>query len=205
MALKEDNEITVKINATKKQMLDLFNLKEFELKNIHYLEDFFYVPKTLNIKNMTTREILSNAVLIRDLYNASGDKPVVKNRCLCYKHKVFNDKDEIVSQKKYNVDIQSIEDAKQFLNAIGYVFILNIREYEYQFEKDGLMFELKDVINGDLIMEIETVKNSKFNSIEAIKSYLIKLEFPIDYSNLFVKKAETQLEKIKVDKYIKKV
>ncbi len=194
MPLKDNNEITVKLNATKQQMLNLLIEKGFELKATQYLKDCYFVPKTLNIKNNSVRNILSKAVIIRSLY--TEDKNTCKSIRLCFKQKVFNNEDEIVEQTSYNIEIANQEDAKNFLNAIGYTQILNINEYEYQLTKDNIMFEIKEVVNGILLMEIETIEDSKFNSIEKIKQYLIELNLPVDYSNLFVKKAEIELQKV---------
>lgn len=194
MSIKNNNEITVKINTTKQQFINLLISKGFKQKTTQYLEDFYFVPKTVDLKINSVREILSKAVLIRNLY--SEDKKLVKGMRLCYKQKVFNNNDEIVEQKSYNVEILNPEDAKKFLNAIGYDLILNINEYEYQFVNNNLMFEIKQIVNGDLIMEIETISNSEFSSLDEVIKYLKQLSLPIDYSNLFVKKAEIELSKI---------
>ncbi len=193
MALKQNNEITVKLNTTKQELIELLTSKGFTLKNKQFLEDLYFIPNNLNIKNLSVREIISHAVLLRSLFEI--DKVTYKGIRLCYKQKVFDNNDCVTKQTQYNVDVISREDAKNFLQAIGYTQILEICEYEYQLIKNELMFEIKDVENGDILMEIETVESKNFDTVDKIIQYLKQLKLPVDETNYFVKKAEIELQK----------
>lgn len=193
MALKESNEITVKLTTSKEEIISQLITKGFKLDVKQYLEDFYFIPENLDVKNNSIKNILSHSILIRNLYDITKDK--CKSCKLCYKLKEFNNNDEIINQKSYNVEIYNPQDAKNFLKAIGYYQILNINEYEYHLIKNGLTIEIKEVINGELLMEVETINDEKLNTIQKIKAYVDKLNLPIDKGNFFVKKAEIELKK----------
>ena len=127
MALKESNEITVKLTASKEEIISQLVTKGFKLDVKQYLEDFYFIPKNLDVKNNSIKNILSHSILIRNLYNTTKDK--CKSCKLCYKLKEFNNNDEIINQKSYNVEIYNPQDAKNFVEAIGCYLILNINEY----------------------------------------------------------------------------
>ena len=74
---------------------------------------------------------------------------------------------------------------------------MEINEFDLVFEKKGLKIAIKDIENGDQLLEIETVKdNIELDTIEKIIQKIEELKIPIDKNNYFVKKAEIELEKI---------
>ena len=74
------------------------------------------------------------------------------------KIKNFDEHGDILSQKSVNCDIASIEDAKNLLKAMGYKEIMNIKEENIVYEKDGFELAIKNVINGDNLIEVELEK-----------------------------------------------
>ena len=72
---------------------------------------------------------------------------------------------------------------------------MNIKEDDVVYAKDGLELAIKDVKNGDLLIEIETESNTKFDTIEKLKQIVKDLSLPIEPSEFFIKKAEIELEK----------
>ena len=87
-----------------------------------------------------------------------------------------------------------IEDAKQLLKAIGYREIMNIKEEDKEYEKNGFKLLVKEVENSNNLIEAET--NSSYDTIEKLVQKLNELEIPIYKDNYFVKKAEIQLDKL---------
>lgn len=156
-------------------------------------EDNYFIPKDTNIKSETIRDIIKKAIIIRQVGN---------DKVLVFKKKKINENGDIVEQEKFECDILDIEKAKRFLEAIGYKNIMNIFEEDVCYSKDGLGLALKNIKNGDNLMEIETEDIEGFRTIEELKEKLLKLNLPIDTSNFFVKKAEVELKKV-INKTIK--
>lgn len=71
---------------------------------------------------------------------------------------------------------------------------MNIVENDIVYGKDDFEIAIKDIKNGDKLIEVEN--NNKINTIEKVKKQIIDLEIPIDDTNFFVKKAEIELDKL---------
>ena len=188
------NEITVKIKCSVNQLINQLENENFKIIEKFYLQDKYFIPKGMNTKEHTSREKLSNAILLR---NFDEELPRRKQYKMTFKRKQIDKKGNITQQEKAECEILNIEDGKKFLNSIGYIEIMEINEFDLVFEKKGLKIAIKDIENGDQLLEIETVKdNIELDTIEKIIQKIEELKIPIDKSNYFVKKAEIELEKI---------
>lgn len=185
MGVEKNNEITVRINGGFDEVIEILKDKGFKISDKFSLEDSYFVPKDIEINKMTTRQILEKSVIVRD---------VGRCKVLVFKKKEMDEKGNILSQEKVECDIFNIEDGKRFLKAIGYKEIMEIAEDDTAYSKDGLCLVLKNVKNGDNLIEVET-KEEDLSTIEELKRKLLELNLPIDTSNFFVKKAEIELEK----------
>ena len=160
------NEITVKINATMEEIHKIIREKEYEEIDKFSLDDTYFIPENLDIEKISTREILAKALIIRRI---KRDGKTIKQ--ITFKIKNIDSKGNILSQKSINCEIKSIEDAKKLLQAIGYREIMNIKENDTEYRKNGFQLAIKDIINGDKLIEIE--ENEKYDTIEKIiKPYI---------------------------------
>ena len=191
MGLKESNEITVKVKCELEELYKI--LEEYGFKALHKfsMDDYYFIPESLNLNQMSVREILAKAVLVRDILGKTSGEISKK---ITVKIKNFDEQGNILSQKSVNCDIASIEDAKNLLKAIGYKEIMNIKEEDIVYEKDSFELSIKNVINGDNLIEVET--DDKYNTIEKLIEKINEINIPIYTDNYFVKKAEVELEKI---------
>ena len=55
---------------------------------------------------------------------------------------------------------------------------------------------IKDINNGDKLIEVETEENNDFDTVEKLIKKVNELEIPIYTDNYFVKKAEIELDKV---------
>ena len=81
---------------------------------------------------------------------------------------------------------------------LGYYEIMNIIEDDIIYYNDKIELAIKDVYNGDLLIETETNKN--ITTIEELKEIIERLEILFEKDNYFVKKAEETLDKILKEK-----
>ena len=72
---------------------------------------------------------------------------------------------------------------------------MNIKEDDVVYEKDGFQLAIKDIKNGDNLIEIETEENKELDTIEKLIKKINEIEIPIYTDNYFVKKAEVELDK----------
>ena len=187
MSVEKNNEITVKVNGSFDKVIEILVNKGFEITDKFSLEDSYFIPKNIEVNKMSIREILSNAVIVRE---------VGRDKVLVFKKKEIDNKGNILKQEKIECNILNIDDAKRFMEAIGYKELMEIDEDDICYSKDGLGLVLKNVRNGDNLIEVETIEEEGLSTAEDLKEKVLELRLPIDTSNFFVKKAEEELKKI---------
>lgn len=191
MLIKEENEITVKVICSKEELLNCLKDKGFEEGRTYSLDDYYLIPNTLDIKNMSTKEILSKAVILR--YIVDNEKIV---QTITFKIKDIADNGDIISQQAINCEVINIEDAKNLFKALDYYEIMNIKEDDVVYYKDNFELTIKYIENSDILIEIETKANTEWDTIEKIKKLLLQINIPIEKDEYFIKKAENELNKI---------
>lgn len=192
--MKENDEITVKIETSIDEFYNLLQDRGYIIVNRFTMDDSYFIPKELDISNMTVREILSNAILTRYIVdNIPNDKIY---QMITYKKKDITEDGTIIGQESINCYVLDTLQAKKLLTSIGYVEIMNIKEKDIVYEKDEIQLCIKDIENGDKLVEVETKYNEKYNTVDKIKNKLIKENLPIDLNDCYIKKAEIELNKI---------
>ena len=189
MSVKEENEITIKVTCSNDELIKHLTNKGFIEGRKFTLDDYYLVPKNINIEKLTTREILAKAVIIR--YIVDDGKIIQK---ITFKKKNINDKGEILNQKATNCDILDIKEGINLFNELGYYEIMNIKESDVIYYKDKIELALKFIENSNTLIEIET--NDNFDTIDKLKKLVNEIEIPIEQGAYFVKKAEDELNKI---------
>jgi len=189
-----DNEITVKVKCELNELYKILEEKGFIITDKFSLNDIYLVPERLKIEEMSTREILSHAVIIR---NVIQEMPYGIQNKITFKKKEFDNEGNILKQTATSCEIKNIEDAKKLFQAIGYKEIMHIKENDLVYGKDGFELAIKDIQDGEKLIEIETVEdNIELDTIEKLKEKVVSIEIPIYTDNYFVKKAEIELDKI---------
>ncbi len=192
--MKNNNEVTLRIEKEINEFKEELKKKGFEETEHFILDDIFMIPSSLKINELSTREIISNAIIIRKVNDFTKDEV---RRDVSYKMKKFNENGDIIEQKSTRLKILDCNDAEKFFETIGYKTIMNITEEDYGFAKDGMYITTKDVKNGDNMIEAETqYDNSKYDTIEKVLKWLEKENLSLDFSDLYIKKAEVELNKI---------
>ena len=191
MEKKNSNEITVKIKCDLDEFYKTIKERGFEEIDHFNLEDTFFIQNDLNLENMTTREILSKAVLVRQV---TYDYKIVK--LIVFKKKEFDENGNILDQQNIECNVLDTEEAKRLLKAMNYKEIMQIVENDLVFRKDNVQFAVKDVVNGDKLIEMEMGFNESFDTLSQIEEKIKELDLPVYTDNFFVKKAEIELNKI---------
>ena len=191
MAIKEENEVTIKVTCSQDKLLNCLIKEGFKEGRKFSLDDYYFIPQNLNIKSLSAREILSKSIIIRYIVD-NGD--IFQK--ITFKIKDIADNGDIISQRAINCDVLNIEDAKKLFKALGYYEIMNIKEHDVIYYKNKFELALKYIENSDILIEIETESNTEWDTIEKIKNIISKINIPIEKDNYFIKKAENELNKI---------
>ena len=193
MPIKQENEITIRILCSKEELIKHLEEKGLKKGRKFRLNDHYLIPKTLKIEELTVREILSKAVIVRNIDN--DGKKVNK---ITFKKKNINEKGEIVSQAATSCEVMDYTEGIRLFEELGYYEIMNIIEDDIIYYNDKIELAIKDVYNGDLLIETETNKN--ITTIEELKKIIENLEILFEKDNYFVKKAEETLDRILKEK-----
>lgn len=193
------NEITVRIKCSLDEMYNILKNKGFNIVDKYNLEDIYYIKKDCKVKEQLIGKLLERYILIRKItqFVPSEFKDSYNIDLLVLKNKDIALDGTIKNQQKKECEIQSIEQGKEFIEALGYKQLIVIREKTLVYGRGELKLAIKDIENGENLIEIETVENfPELDSIEKIKKKINELQIPIDTNDYFVKKAEIELKKI---------
>ena len=189
MPIKQENEITIRILCSKEELIRHLEEKGLKKGRKFRLDDHYLIPKILKLEELTVREILSKSVIIRNIEN---DGKIVNK--ITFKKKNINEKGEIVSQAATSCEVMDYTEGIRLFEELGYYEIMNIIEDDIIYYNDNIEIAIKDVYNGDLLIETET--NNNITTIEELKEIIESLEIPFEKDNYFVKKAEERLGKV---------
>lgn len=192
MPISKNNEITVRVEYSYKQLDTDLKSNGFKETNKYKFIDIFLIPSEVNIHKECNRKILEKAILLREAIGITTNR---NSKKITFKQKKINDKGEILSQYSIKCLIQSIGDAQELFTAIGYKELMKIEEIHTCYEKNGFKIIVKEIKNGSILIEAET--NEKYKTIEELKKEMANIDISVDLSNFFVKKAEEELEKLK--------
>lgn len=193
------NEITVRIKCSLDEMYNILKNKGFNIVDKYNLEDIYYIKRNCDVKKQQISKLLERYILIRKItqFVPSNFIDSYNINLLVLKNKDIALDGTIKNQQKKECEIQSIEQGKEFIDALGYKQLIVIREKTLVYGKGELKLAIKDIENGENLIEIETVENfPELDSIEKIKQKINELQIPIDTNDYFVKKAEIELKKI---------
>lgn len=193
------NEITIKISCSLKEMYDTLENKGFLISDKFYLEDIYYVPNSINIKEQSIRKTLSEYVLVRNITQFEPNDFINSYNItnITYKSKKIASNGDIIDQEKTDCKIYNKEQGKKILEKLGYKEIMTIKEKTIVYKKDELELAIKDVENGDNLIEIETIEdNPELDTTDKLKEKINELQIPIETNDYFVKKAENELRRI---------
>ena len=193
MPIKQENEITIRILCSKEELIRHLEEKGLKKGRKFRLDDHYLIPKILKLEELTVREILSKSVIIRNIEN---DGKIVNK--ITFKKKNINEKGEIVSQAATSCEVMDYTEGIRLFEELGYYEIMNIIEDDIIYYNDKIELAIKDIYNGDLLIETETNKN--ITTIEELKKMIERLEILFEKDNYFVKKAEETLDKILKEK-----
>jgi len=192
------NEITVRITCSLQEMYNILQNKGFKIIDKYNLEDTYYIKEDIDIKKQPIKEIFNKYILIRNITQFRPDNFVDSYNILKMTLKIKNIESDgtITNQCKKDCQIYDMGQGKAFLTDLGYKNIMTIKEKAIVYEKDGLKLAIKEIENGDNLIEIETEKdNPELNSIDKLKEKISELQIPVDTNDYFIKKAEIELKK----------
>ena len=183
-----EQEITVEVNASYEELDKKIKEKGFKIVDEYTINDTYMLNNSIDITNLSNREILSKCILVRDI------SPYTKK--LTYKYKEFDSNGDIIDQHKVDCPVEDIEKAIKFMEAINYKKIFNLKDEITVYSNDLVELAVQQVDNH-IYIEIEAKYKDKVYTVDEMKNMLIDYDLPYDKNDYFVKKAEIKLKEMK--------
>ncbi|MBR6034171.1 MAG: hypothetical protein IKP28_05525 [Clostridia bacterium] len=185
-----ENEITVEVDTSLEDLIDIIKSRGFKLKETYDLNDIYLINK--NNKKGDYLSMLNKCVLIRDIIEENKE-----TKMLTYKYKEYNEKKEIIKQGKVKIKIDDIDNSKFLFEKLDFEELIRINDHilVYATDKDELV--IQNVNNKHIYIEIEdkcNYANKFYNSIDEMKNVIIDNNIPVKGNDFFVKKAEIELQ-----------
>ena len=181
------------INNSIKSTVDLLKENDFELKEVYDIKDIYMIDK--KYKNIEDKlELLKHAILIRDIIEENKE-----TKQITYKYKEYDENGNITKQGKTNCKINSIEEAVNLFNALGYEKLININDHLLVYANKDDEFVIECVNNKHIYIEIEDKCNyidKCYKSDEEMKDAINKYNLPLKQNNYYAKKALDELNEI---------
>ena len=187
--MKYENEVTVEVEISNDELVEILKNNKFELKEEYRIIDIYMIKE--NNSNTNPLDMLKDCVLIRNVIEENKD-----TKKIVYKYKEYNDLEEIVRQGKVECKVESIDDAYNLLKVIGYKELVEIDDKCSVYANETTEMVLEYVNNKHLYIEMEEDCyhiDRHYNSIEEMKEDLNKYNIPIKDNNYFAKKAEVEI------------
>ena len=183
--MREEMEITLKINSRLEELKKEWEAKGFKKIEEYFVDDIYMVPIDSEINKENLLFSLNKAVLLRNINN--------EKKLITYKNKVYDNTFNIISQTKTNCEILDIDEAKELFFNLGYKELIKIHDYMWIYSNNVFEVAIQFVNDKYLLLEMEnkcSTSDREYENIESMIKDLKEVNLNLDYSNLFVKKAE---------------
>ncbi len=183
----EEIELTVKLDEDYDTVFNKISNKGYKHTDNYTLIDIYMIPNNIDI-NINEYEVLKKCILLR---NQSGRLMIV------YKDKKYDNKGNILSSKKIECDVKSLEVAEELLKAIGYKKLFTIKNVQTEFRYKDIIIRIQHVNDRDLYLEVEASNNAndKEKKINELKMTIDNLNLKMG-NNYFEKKALVELQRL---------
>lgn len=175
----DEIEITVKVDSSYEKLHSDLIQQGFKIIDEFFMEDIYMIDKNIDTSNMKDLDVLSKCVLIREVNDY---------KAFVFKIKEYDENENIISQRKIDCRVHDILEAVNFLNLIGYVELIKIKNNSYIYSNDD--YEIAVQLVNDKYIFIEMEANEKYNTIDSLISEFSKLNIDYDRNNYFSKKAQ---------------
>ena len=184
------HEITVELDTNLKTLSELLQNQWFNIIEEFDLNDIYMIKKDFKESDSYLKK-LSNCVIIRNwVYHNRHSEEIL------YKHKEYDENENITNQFDVKCKIESIPEAKSLLEAIWYEECIKIFDHIFVYSNWEDEFVVQHVNNKHIYIELEdhcSRTNKEYQSVEEMKTFIRWLNIPLKWENFFVKKAEIEM------------
>ena len=151
-------ELTIQVLDDLESVIKKIEVKGFKYVKEFYTRDYYMIHKSIDLM-IDNYKILQKCILLRERINDNFKKQLV------YKNKIYDIDGKILSQKKNEVNIESIEKAKEVLEAVDFICLFKLEMHYIVYKKNETVLFIQEVIDPNgLYIEIEATENELLES-----------------------------------------
>ena len=146
-------EITVRLNERMQEAIRKLEMQGFEKIRESEIDDIYMTSKLKELNENNIQNILKKSVLLRSLK---------------LENKEFDEKGDVISEKKINLDCSDLEKAKDLFEHLEFEELIRVRYKVLVYSKDKIEYAFQDVENLGTLIEYENVENFEGKSLNEI-------------------------------------
>lgn len=150
-------EITVRVEDEFEKIVDILAQNGFSKLRVSRVEDKYLSQSYASLEENNFIDILSSCVLLRYLkVNSDSSEKVFKK--ITYKNKKYLN-NQVISEKKINVNCDDLEEAEKLFNCLGYKKIVDVNYDVIVYSKDDVELAFQNVEGLGMLLEYENNKD----------------------------------------------
>ena len=185
-------EICLRSEVNSLDLLELMFSKGFKIQEDFVMNDIYMISNNVKISKRNRNYILKNNVLVRET--------VGKSISLVKKNKTYDNKGNIINEKKTKCNINSVQEGYEFMLGIGYKEAFRISDHNILVTNGINEIYIQDVDGLGTYVEMEDknllLKHKNGNNLEELVGAIKKYNLPLDYNDICVKMAEDLINNI---------
>ncbi len=180
---KFENEVTVKVNCDYKTLdQDLLKMN-FKIVKQFLVHDFYYAKKDTDFRNCDPYQLFNDSMIVREMVGMQKE--------IIHKYKEYDQNKNIINQVKTACTIESMDDGKKLLEAMGYELFLTIDDQCYVYSNEDIELIVQVIEEDEIYIELEDIPRHTHRVYQNIDQMIIamnEVKIDFDHSDYFVKK-----------------
>ncbi len=156
-------EITVRLNENMQSAIRKLEMQGFKKIRESEIDDVYMTSKLSELNRDNIQKILKKSVLLRKL--KLENKEIKK---ITYKDKEIDEKGDVISEQKINLDCSDLEKAKGLFEHLEFEELIRVRYKVLVYSKDKVEYAFQEVENLGTLIEYENTENFEGKTLEDI-------------------------------------
>ena len=174
-------EITVRLNENIQSAMDKLEKQGFKKIRESKIDDVYMTSKLKELNKDNIQNILKKSVLLRSL---KLDNKEIKK--ITYKNKEIDEKGDVISEQKINLDCNDLEKAKELFENLEFKELIRVKYKVVVYSKDKVEYAFQDVENLGTLIEYENVEDFEGKSLEKINNAKEKMYNEIKNTGIYI-------------------
>ena len=174
-------EITVRLNENMQSAMDKLEQQGFKRIRESEIDDVYMTSKLKELNRDNIQNILKKSVLLRSL---KLDNKEIKK--ITYKDKEIDEKGNVISEQKINLDCNDLEKAKELFEHLEFKELIRVKYKVVVYSKDKMEYAFQNVENLGTLIEYENVEYFDGKSLDEINEAKEMMYNEIKNTGIFI-------------------